>query len=131
MKQLIRSTFAFFVLAVVSFAGTAHAQTLSQTIKAHIPFEFNVGSQTFPAGDYTITQPSQNIVSLRNERGQTITSVLAQATESLTGATEPALRFTVSGGQHRLVQVWQSGDAPTGLQLIQSTRRDVEAAGSH
>lgn len=117
MIQLIRCTFTSLVFAAVWLAGTAYAQSAQRAIKVHIPFEFNVGETTFPAGDYSVMQPLQNFLALRNTRGQTIASTFTHPVESSTAPEKPELRFYFSGGQHNLAEVWQPEDGALGQQL--------------
>ncbi len=138
MNYLIQRTMTSLVLAVVCFAGTAYAQTTPRVVKAHIPFEFNVGDKTFPAGDYSVAQPLQNVLALRDARGRTIASVLSHEVESSTGPRDTQLRFNLSDGQHILAEVWQADGSSTGQQLVQSKsrvkvaqRRTVEAEQSN
>jgi hypothetical protein len=123
MNYLIQRTMTSLVLAVVCFAGTTYAQSSPKVITAHIPFEFNVGGQTFPAGDYSVTQPLQNVLALRDGRGRTIASVLSHEVESSTGPRSTQLRFNHSDGQYTLAEVWQQDGTTTGQQLLQSKSR--------
>jgi hypothetical protein len=117
MIQLIRCTFTPLAVAAVWLAGTAYAQSAQRVIKVHIPFEFNIGAKTFPAGDYSVTQPLQEFLALRNARGETIASTCTRPVESSTVPEKPALRFYFSGGHHALAEVWQPEDGALGHQL--------------
>jgi hypothetical protein len=114
MIQLIRCAFTSLVVAAVWLAGTVYAQSAQRVIKVHIPFEFNIGDNTFPVGDYSVTQPLQDFLALRNARGQTIASTLTRPVESSTAPEKPALRFYFSGGHHALAEVWQPEDGALG-----------------
>jgi len=59
MKQLIARTLTSLLLAVGFLAGIANGQATSWVVKVNIPFEFNVGNKTFPAGSYSLAQPLQ------------------------------------------------------------------------
>jgi hypothetical protein len=117
MIPLIRSTLTSLVFVAVWLAGTAYAQSAQRAIKVHIPFEFNVGDKTFPAGDYSVTEPLQDFLALRNARGQTIASTFTHPVESSTAPEKPTLRFYFSGSQHTLAEVWQPEDGAIGRQL--------------
>jgi hypothetical protein len=117
MIQPIRCTFTSLVFAAVWLAGTAYAQSAQRVIKVQIPFEFNVGEKTFPAGDYSVAQPLQGFLALRDARGQTIASTFTHPVESSTAPEKPTLRFYFSGGQHTLTEVWQPEDGTLGQQL--------------
>src|SRR5262249_41848104 len=71
MKQFVTRTLTSLLLIVVWAAGSAYAQS-SAVIRVNIPFDFSVGSQDFPAGKYSVVQPLQHFVVLRNDRGQSI-----------------------------------------------------------
>lgn len=130
MIQLSRCPFASIVLAAVWLAGTAYAQSAQKVIKVHIPFDFNVGDKPFPAGDYSVTQPLQDFLALRNIRGQMIASTFTRPIESSTAPEKPTLRFYVSGGQHTLAEVWQAGDGVLG-QRLPATRSRLAVANQH
>ncbi len=117
MNQLIRSTLTSLILAAASLPGMAHAQSVQWALKAHIPFEFNVGDKTFPAGDYYVRQVMQNYLALRNDRGQTIASVFTREITSLTAPEKPVLRFHSSDGQFALAEIWRPEDSPYAQQL--------------
>ena len=50
MKRLIARTLTSLLLVVLWLGGAAYAQLTHAVIKVNIPFEFNVGNKTFPAG---------------------------------------------------------------------------------
>lgn len=53
MKKVTLSAFAMLLLVTMLAVAPVHAQTKSQ-LKASIPFNFQIGNKTLPAGDYTI-----------------------------------------------------------------------------
>jgi len=118
MKQIMALTLAGFMLAFLGMALPAVADT-NKIIKVNIPFEFTFGDQTFPAGEYSLTQPLENVVSLRNERGQVLGSVLTDGVDARTTAAVTKLRFTSVSGQHILSEVWR-GEETRGQQLLQA-----------
>lgn len=125
MKQLIARVLTSFVLVVVWLTAAAQAQS-SWVIKVNIPFEFNVGDQVFPAGDYSLVQPLQHFLMLRNSRGQTIASVFAVGVDSQKPVAAPKLAFYSSGGRHVLSEVWQQEES-TGLRLFPAKQRTAVA----
>ena len=65
------------MLAVAGLAVAASAQsTADKLVKVHIPFEFNFADKTFPAGDYSLTQPMQNLLVLRDSRDYAVAQVI-------------------------------------------------------
>ena len=119
MKQLIKHTVAALLLTIVGAAGIAHAQA-AIVIKVNIPFEFNFGDKTFPAGDYSLVRPLtvyQHFLVLRDARGRTIASSFTNAVESATDSATSKVTFRSVDGQKVLSEVWQqyhnSGDQVT------------------
>jgi hypothetical protein len=55
---------AILLLIVASVAATG-ANAQEPTLKANIPFDFMVGNTWMPAGEYTITSPTQEVLVLR------------------------------------------------------------------
>lgn len=55
----MKTQFRLFIAIIIisgAFAITAQAQTpVSQTMRAHVPFAFNVGDKELPAGVYTVS----------------------------------------------------------------------------
>ena len=127
MKQLIRHTVTSFALGVACLLGAAQAQGASWVIKAHIPFEFNVGNKAFPAGNYSITRPLQNFLALRDEQGHTIATAFTYVDQFSSGPAATKLRFRSSGGQHTLLEVWQAQESPAGQRLYESKFRVMTA----
>ncbi len=77
MKKQITTTVATLsliaVLTAIGFAG------LSTKLTADIPFDFNVGGKTMPAGKYTLTPgPGQNTVIVRNAENNATASIIVQ-----------------------------------------------------
>jgi hypothetical protein len=67
MKNLIVRTLMSIIFAVMALAATSRAQSI-QVIKVHIPFEFNFGGHSFPAGAYSLVQPRPHFLELRDSR---------------------------------------------------------------
>jgi hypothetical protein len=101
---------------------------------ADIPFDFNVGNQTLPAGEYTVRQVNpasdQAVLQIRSKDGRVsamvrMGSVHGKAQESA------KLIFNRYGNQHFFAQAWVDGDN-TGLQAAKSRAErniDRELAG--
>jgi hypothetical protein len=101
---------------------------------ANIPFQFNVGDQTMPAGEYTVTQinPSSDraVLQLRSKDGRS--AAMIQMNEVIGKARESArLVFNCYGNQHYFAQAWTSADA-SGLEAPKakaerSTQKELAA----
>jgi|1185.fasta_scaffold40298_2 hypothetical protein len=106
-KQL----FVLAALAVMFIGVSAHAQTIN--VKADIPFDFVVGQQTLPQGQYsvaTLSSPGSQYLAIRNVDGRTERMELARSTESLNPAEISKLVFHHVGGRYFLAQIWTSGN---------------------
>ena len=95
--------------ALAMAAGTASAQTL----KAEIPFAFEVAGKTLPAGRYDVSQIETNVYNLRStdNRNSVLAEPIArqdpQKAWRISG--KPKLAFACSGERCRLVELWNGG----------------------
>lgn len=105
--KLIGRMLTFVLSIVVYFGGTAVAQISMRVIKVKIPFEFNIGDKSFPAGNYSLTQPTQHFVVLRDSRGQTVASAVTHGVDATAASATAKLRFDSVDGQYTLAEVWQ------------------------
>ena len=111
MKRQAYKLMALLVL-VGSVALAAQAQTSGRTrLIANVPFQFNVGEKTMPAGEYTVIQvnPSsdQAVLQLRSKDGSR--TVMIQ-TSNVTGKASESARlvFNRYGSQYFFSQAWTS-----------------------
>ena len=107
MKKLVARTLMFLLLGVLMFGSSALAQRVERVIQANIPFDFNVGSQTFPAGNYSLVSSAPALLELRDDKGHTLVKVLTNAVETLNTPASPTLQFNSVDGRFSLAQVWQ------------------------
>ena len=126
MKQLIARTLTSLMLVVVWLAATAQAQSTPLVIKVKIPFEFSIGDRTFPPGYYSLVQPLQHLLALRDARGQTIASALTIGIESSAAPATGKLKFSSVAGQYVLSEVWQQ-DSHLGQKLFATKSRSTFA----
>jgi len=130
MKNLIARTLTLLMLAVLGLT-MASAQTTS-VIKVNVPFEFSFADRTFPAGEYSLIQPMQHLLVLRDARGYSIAQSFTGGIESLSAADATKLKFVNQDGQYVLKEVWESLDS-SGQRLYPSknnaklVRRSIEA----
>jgi hypothetical protein len=108
MKKKLYSTFA--MLSLLFTLSLVYAQAQSATaLKVTIPFEFQIGSQVLPPGEYSIKRLSQNSIFIRSEDGEAkaiaVTTSTAEAGADEKGAQEK-LVFHQYGNQYFLSQVW-------------------------
>lgn len=110
MKQLLNGILTSLLLLVVWAPGAAYAQQPA-VIRVNIPFEFSVGDKTFPSGDYSLAQPLQHLLVLRDARGRTIASTFTEGVESSQPPAVSKLTFYSQGGQNVLAEVWREDDS--------------------
>jgi hypothetical protein len=90
-------------------------------VKVTIPFNFVVGTESFAAGDYTLTSFSHNAKLLQTPNGKILTIIhLPVAAESREANITPQLVFTQYGGIYFLEQIWGTGNE-SGRQLTKSS----------
>ena len=118
-SSTLRSRVVFtsaLALGVLTFVDHATAQSRSMT--AIIPFAFQEGSHTFPAGEYQIRFDS-NILSVQSTNGEDVGIHMTMA-ELRTRTTESGkLIFNKYGDQYFLSDVWLAG-SHSGHKLVAS-----------
>ena len=123
MKRQVYAAIALTVLSGALAVGAAAQSRNRQLLTADIPFAFNAGSKTLPAGKYTVTvvNPSsdRNVLQVRSSDGHF--SVLLQTTDMI-GKSNPQakLMFRRYGDQYFLSQAWMAAER-TGLAVLKSS----------
>jgi hypothetical protein len=133
MKKQAYTMIAIIVL-VGSMAVGAQAQNISHTLRANIPFQFNVGDKTLPAGEYTVRQVNLNsvraVLQIRKKDGSA--SVMVQMNSVNGRARESAkLIFHRYSNKYFFAEAWVDGDA-NGLRAPKSRAEraaEAEAVG--
>jgi len=118
MKASLVRVASTLLLTLAGVVGTGMAQS-EPTIKARIPFDFIAGNKAFPAGEYSLARPTQNVVQLRNDRGTTIALAFTHGLSSQAPVSS-ILRFEVEGGRRVLIEAWNR-DEPEGIRLNWTT----------
>jgi hypothetical protein len=134
MKKLSHTLMMTLVLVTLC-ASAAQAQTSSQQrVIAKIPFAFNVGKTSLPAGKYSISvvNPSSDrkVLQLRSLDGRASAMILTNTVNGI--LTENAkLVFERYDDQYFFMQAQMAGDA-TSLQAIhsKSERKQMVANGA-
>lgn len=120
-KQNLRNILMFSLFAILAVASV-HAQTRME-MRANIPFSFNVGDKTFPAGEYNVTRlnPSSDkaVIAIKSEDGRLSKIVLTMPVLSNVTRETAKLVFNHYGDQYFLAQVWTPADN-TGLAVSES-----------
>jgi hypothetical protein len=122
-KQLYIMAATVILLTVCALAPAKARSSACVSLKATIPFEFNIGKTTLPAGEYVITRTNrtsdQSVLQFRSKDGRARTVVQMHAT--IGKASEAAkLVFNRYGAQYFFAQAWMPYD-----------RNGVEASKSH
>jgi len=111
MKKQAFGILTMFSLLLVLTAVSVNAQSKRSSI--NIPFSFNVGQKTLPAGEYTvepIRKDSLNVWLVENRSGHAsalFTTIAVWVNET---REETRLVFNKYDGQYFLSQIWKSGD---------------------
>jgi hypothetical protein len=104
MKTLRSALVAFAVLFV---ATAAHAQTTK--VQATIPFNFVVGNQQYPAGDYLFSNDGAVLSVIDTEDGRANQMILSQPCEKSIGADKTKVVFDRMAGNYFLREMWVVG----------------------
>ena len=108
MRKQLFGTFAILSLLMALTVVSVQAQSKNR-LTAHVPFAFQIGDKTLPAGDYSVKRISQNGLLVQSADGKE--NVIAQAQGSVQNnanekpSTEK-LVFRQYGDQYFLAQVW-------------------------
>ena len=119
MKRQALAVAVAFLLSIVA-AGECYAHQQSVLV-VNIPFAFQAGNKTLPAGEYSIESVSTGDGTLRMIRqidGDALMIVATIAVYSKDGKSEPKLIFNRYGKRYFLSQIW-AGE-PRGQQLFKS-----------
>lgn len=123
MKKQAYMIATMIVLLTVAGLSTAKAQTSGATqLIANIPFEFSVGNQTLPAGEYAVrcTNPASDMKVLQLRSSDGSASVMVR-TNSVIGKTQDdaKLVFNRYGDHYFFAQAWLPADS-IGMQASKS-----------
>lgn len=118
----MKSKIAWMLLTVPLFAllaGTSAYAQSSTRMKVTIPFDFRVGSQSLPAGEYTVVPKSPTIVLIQSKDGHQSAPAQTNVVKVNPGQVDGKLIFNCYGAYHFLSQIWTPGEED-GRKLIQS-----------
>lgn len=132
MKNLMLRLFAIITLLVtVAFASalaSVSAQTPGHSIKASVPFEFNVGDKTLAAGAYDIGRINNDGTQMRISNLDTNSSAsrLTQSVQANEPKEQSILVFKRYGDRYFLSQVWLVGEKEGRQMLKSKSERTME-----
>lgn len=132
MKPKLYVLAAALVLSVVA-TGASYAQ--QHPLSVEIPFAFQAGDHTLPAGKYLVDSTvsgTRAVQRLRQVDGNAVMVVMTIPVEASNGRTEPELVFNCYGQTKFLSQIW-TGDSegrhcssPTVRSVPQSEKEDAK-----
>ena len=136
-KQFLKAVTMLVSIVALAFmtALVSNAQSRSQQLRAHIPFDFVVGDKTLPAGEYvvgTITSNSDEGIVVRSRDGRQNAMRLSRSVQATNRHERSALTFYRGDVDkiYYLKDIWKSG-AAEGRQLLPSkAQRAAERAQS-
>lgn len=130
MKRLLTLAITIMILGIATV--TAEAQVFgSKQVRARIPFAFNVGKTTLPAGEYTFTvlNPTSDRKVLQILSKDRRLSALIHTNETSShNADDAKLVFNRYGDTYFFAQARMAGDSTTWAALKTSAEREKEHA---
>ena len=94
--------------AAMMIPAMANSATRSKTT---VPFSFVAGGKTMPAGDYVLGKTSENVMSVRSEKGETALALITSHVGTTNGASQPKLIFVKKNGKYHLSEIHLGGPA--------------------
>jgi hypothetical protein len=134
MKRHLRLIIAIIIVCG-SFAITGNAQTsVSQTMRARIPFAFTVGDKTLPAGVYTVSilnpASDRKVLQIRSEDGHVSAIVqTVRAKDALAG--HARLVFRRYGESYYFAKAQMTGEATSLAATKTRAERATQRALQH
>src|SRR5664279_6317845 len=129
MKRNLIAVLSLVVMSLLLNATGAFAQS---SVKANVPFDFNVGSAQLPAGTYEI-QADDTIpgtVMIRNHQTSAAAMSIAQR-EYPRGDTTAKLVFHKVGNQYFLAEIWKGSDAEEMVIPTSRQKKELQASNTH
>lgn len=115
---------AFMALVMFGLSGALHAEELfAHAVRATIPFEFAVGKQAMPAGDYTVSIDQQSGRILLTGPSSYSEMTIPKETREL--PTSGKLVFQQDGSKFFLTEVWTPENS-TGQVLVHESGKQVK-----
>ena len=123
MKKQAWTVFTMASFLILLGASAASAQSV--LLRADVPFDFQVGKQTFPAGRYTISDlgVAHRVLTIKNQTPQRRTGMVLVnwGVDSVRTGKGAHLLFNRYGDRYWLSQVW-NGDESQGYMIPKSSR---------
>ncbi len=106
MKAIILRVMTMLAVVVGLTAVSAQAQTSFNAHKFTVPFEFNIGDEVLPAGDYSVLAENQTIRLRKSDGKANVIALLRRTITANHRDSEVKLTFRQYGDQTYLSQVW-------------------------
>ena len=119
-KQMLKGfTMLMLVVALAFVTAVASANGQSRNVKADIPFEFAVGDQALPAGEYAVRSATTagDALMIRAENAKSSAVRLTNPIEDKRNRGQVKLVFHRYGERYFLAEVWTGAD---GRELVKS-----------
>jgi len=131
-KELISKILLIVAPVVIGLLLGSAAQAQQNRVDAKIPFNFQVGDKSYPAGDYSIRsereQVSKGILRIVQTSESHATFVFSNACTSVRRADKTKLVFHRIGSTNFLYQIWIQGK-DTGSEFPAS-KTEIEIASN-
>jgi hypothetical protein len=124
LNSILSSGIIACALAIGSLASTQSASAQTTIAKVTIPFDFQMGSKTLPAGTYRVERESANLILLEGS-GKASSFILMNAASRSKAPDHGIVSFDRTGDKYYLRRIWTAGNQ-TGLECPKS-RAEKEA----
>jgi hypothetical protein len=118
MKKQILKIFSMLSLFVTLAVGSVYAQS-ELRLKVNIPFEFSVGNEALPAGEYTVRQLYPDVLVIENADGSATEIFSTIGARASKAPDESSLVFHRYGDEYFLSTIWMTGNN-IGREIFQS-----------
>lgn len=118
LNSILGSSVIACALAIGSLVSTQTASAQNNMVKVTIPFDFQTGSQSLPAGTYRVHRESPDVIRLQGPGRVSSMVIMYSATKSK-APDYGMLVFDRTGDKYFLRQVWTAGDTG-GLECMKS-----------
>ncbi len=90
--------------------GAATAADASSSLKAKVPFDFKIGNNVLPAGEYYVAKDGRTgVLSVRSLETDAVVIFLADRVHSNETTEQARLVFNTYGDHYYLREVWMAG----------------------
>src|SRR5215471_6690036 len=104
------------VILTLSIGTAAHAQ--SGMVLVTIPFQFHLGTQTLPAGKYTVQRDSDNVIRIQDERGRSFMAIASRINDRGSKTPDAGLVFNRYENDYFLSEIrWGAAESARSLQM--------------